>query len=673
MDQGKYVIGISCIGSGVGQSVVNSLRLSDLPIKTVGLGTNPFAYGAYDCDCYDYTPNIYSGGYINALIEKCLQYSTDLLIPGLDDEALILSRNIDLLTKAGIKCIVSKTSLIEICRDKEKMSNELNKIINVFVKSFDPDQINSALGSSQLSFPFIVKPKGGFASRGVKIIRNQNELIHIKPEHIVQELAVPHNDDPNYPYYMEQLNKNINAQIAEISIQLVYGVNKNLIGRMASYNKLNNGVPIEILPIDNESIWDVTDQLTPHLLDLGLTGPINIQGRLTNNGLKLFELNPRFTGITGLRALMGFNEVEACVKDWLGIGNASKPLEINSKRFGTRQTADKSIPIDRNNKIASLFNRVNRKKLKTKKTVLITGATGYLGQNLVDALSKKGDDFELIALTQSKEDAYRKLGSNVQEIYDVQDMANSAFEMGQIDLLLHLGFARPYQGEEKIFQSLKFTHDLFTRAACNHIPEIINISSQSVYGQDTPPPWTEDSPVIPLSCYAGAKYATELLLNSLKRVNHQMRVSSLRLGTLSGGAKGLVETDFLAKIVKQAINGEPIKVVGGMQKMERLDIRDAVSAIVALINSDSEKWKPVYNVGSGKVQELIDIVKRVVNLVSLKTSKEKSNIIVEEERIEMAFGMVSELFYTDMRWKPAYTIENSIESLIYYYGSRDLI
>ncbi len=57
-----FQIGISCIGSGVGQSVINSLRLSRLPIKTIGFGTNPFAYGAYDCDAYDYTPGFYNGG-----------------------------------------------------------------------------------------------------------------------------------------------------------------------------------------------------------------------------------------------------------------------------------------------------------------------------------------------------------------------------------------------------------------------------------------------------------------------------------------------------------------------------------------------------------------------------------------------------------------------------------
>ena len=48
-----YNVGISCVGSGVGQSVINSCRISRLPIRTIGLGTNPFAFGLYDCDAYD--------------------------------------------------------------------------------------------------------------------------------------------------------------------------------------------------------------------------------------------------------------------------------------------------------------------------------------------------------------------------------------------------------------------------------------------------------------------------------------------------------------------------------------------------------------------------------------------------------------------------------------------
>jgi carbamoylphosphate synthase large subunit len=43
-------------------------------------------------------------------------------------------------------------------------------------------------------------------------------------------------------------------------------------------------------------------------------GPCNFQCRLTSEGVRVFEVNTRFTGITGVRAAMGWNEVEAVVR-----------------------------------------------------------------------------------------------------------------------------------------------------------------------------------------------------------------------------------------------------------------------------------------------------------------------------------------------------------------------
>jgi hypothetical protein len=44
------------------------------------------------------------------------------------------------------------------------------------------------------------------------------------------------------------------------------------------------------------------------------------------DGFKIFEMNARFTGITGLRALMGFNEVAICIEKWLKIENITELL-----------------------------------------------------------------------------------------------------------------------------------------------------------------------------------------------------------------------------------------------------------------------------------------------------------------------------------------------------------
>ncbi len=666
MSKTKFNIGISCIGSGVGQSVINSLNLSRLPIRKIGLGTNPFAYGAYDCDAYDYTKSIYEAGYIDNLIEICLKHKIDIVIPGLDDEAMIYAQNANKFQAAGIKSIFAGEELISICRDKERMSNDLNKIIDVFVKSYDKDTLPEDIRTGKVKFPFIAKPRGGFASRGIEIIRNEDDLIKITDEHIIQELAVPVKTDPNYDFYVSKIAKNQNPQVSEVSIQLVYNPEGLLMGRMFSYNKLNNGVPIEVVPYENEYIWSVVDKLTPTLLKMGLRGPLNIQGRLTEDGLKLFEMNPRFTGITGLRALMGFNEVEACVKEWLGIDKGNNQLRFNYSRFGIRQTADKSIPVERNKEVFQLFKQINGEEIKKKKTIFITGATGYLGQNLINKLSLD-KTFEIWAFDLDKQKTSDLLKNKVEAIYDNKDLDAGRVHLGNVDILLHLGFTRPHGANEQIAESLNFTHQLFTRAVSNQIPAIINISSQSVYGLETAPPWKEVTSVAPQMVYAQAKYATELLLSSLGMFSKTLKFTSLRLGALAGGAPGLIEVDFLSKIVRNAYEGKPIKIVGGKQQMQRFDLRDAVNAILAMLHSNPINWKPIYNLGPVEVISLKDIAENAVEIASKFNGGKYAEIEFEKDDAKMQFGLDSSLFYSDMNWTPDFTLEHTIESLVLYF------
>jgi len=664
----KYHIGISCIGSGVGQSIINSLKLSNLPIITIGFGDNPFAFGAYDCDIFDSTPSIYDSNFIDEIISKCKEHHIDLLIPSLDDEVLLYAVNEQKFKKAGINAIFPKIDIVKICRDKEKMSLILNKISNNFVKSFNMLEIKKDIENGLIEYPFIAKPKGGFASRDVIIIRNEKDLSKVKDHHIIQELAIPEETDPNYEFYMSRISKGINPQVSEISIQIVFDKTGAVMGRMMSYNKLNNGVPIEILPYQNQFVWDEMENLIPEFIKLGIRGPLNIQGRITKRGLKLFEMNPRFTGITGLRALMGFNEVENCVKEWLDIDTGKNQLKINYDRFGVRQTADKSIPFERNERLLNLNNRINVIRNNKRKSILVTGASGYLGRNLVQELIKE-EKFDIILFGRDKtkiKDQFRN-GKNL-KIYDDSDLINGRVKLGNVDLLLHLGFARPHLGHVKIADSISFTSRLFVNAVLNQVPSIINISSQSVYGQEYDPPWREDLKVAPKTTYGMAKFAMEEILKSLKRINHQLYFTSIRLGALSGGAEGLGELDFLSKIVKQSIKGETIKIYGGNQKMERLDIRDAIEAIKKLIFSDSSAWKPEYNLGSGEVNSLKEIAEFVIFLSQKNGYLNKSKLKVIPKEVKMNFGLDSTLFRKDFSWKPKWKLVDTIESLIKYHS-----
>ncbi|WP_372948082.1 NAD-dependent epimerase/dehydratase family protein [Mariniphaga sp.] len=667
MEYGTYNIGITCIGSGIGQSIINSLKLSRLPFKTFGIGDNPFAYGSYDCDYQIRTKKIHDDNYIASIIDICKRNKIDLVIPALDDELQLFSKNTKNFQKAGIKTIISGTEFIAACRDKERMNTEFGSIANVFVKNYNKQTIEEAVRTEKLKFPIIAKPRGGSGSQGIEIINSEDDLYKIPENSILQELAIPGKDDPNYDFYLSQIGEKINPQVSEVSIQLVYSNLGKLLGRMSTYNKLKDGIPIEIVSYENKYIWSIVDKLTPAFLKMGLKGPLNIQGRLTDNGFKIFEMNPRFTGITGLRALMGFNEVESCVKEWLGINSGKNQLTFNSNRFGTRQVADKVISLDRNIEIQKLYKKLNNVGSLNRKTVLITGASGYLGQNLIDQLIQQNEfDIWVFGRVKSKTEGLFK--EKVEKIIDSGDLQNGRVNLGNVDILLHLGFKRPHGTHQQIAESLKFTNELFTMAVKSQIPAIINISSQSVYGLKNDPPWSEEkTPVAPQMVYAQAKYATELMLESFGKLQNTLKYSSIRLGTLAGGAKGLIEVDLYSKFARQAIERKQIQLIGGRQILERFDIRDAVDAIITMLKTNPEDWKPVYNLSSGQTSTLYDIAVKTINIAFACNGGLKSEIQVENKQVDMKFGMDSSLFFSDMKWKPKYTVEDTIESLIRYF------
>lgn len=657
-----YKIGISCIGCTVGQSVVCSCLLSGLPLETVGFGTNPFANGAYDCDSYDYTPCVYNESYLDEVIKKYHEHKLDFFIPVLDDEVFLFARNADKLKKADFNTIFSDEQMVAICRDKERMSLELNKYCNVFVNCYKKENLEDDIAAGRLKFPFIAKPRGGFGSNGIEIIKSVDELSKINDEHIIQELAIPAKDDPNYELYMKQIGENKNPQLSEISIQVVIGKNGELLGRMASFNKLNRGIPIEVVPYENEKVWEVVDKLMPVFKKMGWRGPLNIQGRMTDDGLKLFEMNPRFTGITGLRAYMGFNEVEACISHWLNIYDENIALQINKDRFGIRQFANRAVSIDRNNEVAELSSRVNGGKLKKKKVVLVTGAAGFIGQKVVNELLRDGN-YKVWAFSREKSHLKVFMGSADISVFDSNDINSGQLSFGNIDIVLHLGFSRLNCSREDIADSIRFTGEVLSRATNNHVPEIINISSQGVYGKGSTPPWKEDSPVAPEDIYAEAKYSTEVMLNNLKRGNKQLKCTSLRLCAVGGGYNGMVPKDLLSVLCLAALKRGEINIVGGGGLFERLDVRDAVSAIMAVVKSDPLKWKDVYNIGSGKVYPVVDIAERIAEKVGIINNKEVL-IEVNASDVNLNFGLDSSLFEKDFGWKPDYDLDDMIDAIL---------
>ena len=624
-------------------------------MKTIIVGTdsNPGAYGALECDIFEQLPSIYEEDYVHKLLNACINNSVDIVIPGLDDDVLILSKQRSLFHKHNIKLICSDSELVTLCRDKGKLFDKLSPFSKNLARTFTPEKALTALENNELSFPCIAKPKAGSGSLGLKLIRDKSEILVINNQYIIQELLYPDNQDPNRQKFIAGLAQNRILQISEISIQVLSDSRGRVLGRMASRNRLKNGAPVEILPIDNNYIWKAVDELQPKLQKLGMRGPLNIQGRLTDDGIKFFEINPRFTGITGIRAMLGFNEVEACIKSFLGVDSGSLSLGVNHNKFACRQLAEKCG-----------FFETDQKKI-----LLITGSTGYLGSNFLKTISDR-KDYTLWTLDRDRQPADNLQTGPAEKSFTTTDMRVGNIPWGQVDILLHMGFARPYCSSKEIADSLSFTKNLFKYAGEHNIPSVINISSQSVYGQASLPLWDEKTPVSPETPYAMAKYAGELYLQSEQEKNRHLKTTSLRLAALTGSQNGLInKNDLVSRFVQQALENRPISI-HGHHTFEKLDIRDAIEALIKLLDMPHCNWKKIYNLGNEQPFTIIELSETVLNLVEQNTGIKGSYRTELKDQKQLSFGMNSQCFFQDSGWKPQYSLGDSIESLIEYMAPK---
>jgi len=665
-------VAITSIGSGVGQSIVDSCRNSQIPMKLYGLGMNPLGYGAFDCDVRLSLPSIYHEGYIDKLLSCCEKYKFDIVIPGLDDELILLSKRIKEFNALGVEIPVSSPELIELCRDKELMSRKLLKVSSAFVQSFEHDFIKNH--RSDLKFPLIAKPNSGFASRDIFAINGIDDLALIKPFHVVQSIAVPKKGSPNRDVFLSSLKEGNILQVDEISIQILYDNDSKEIGRMVSFNKLQNGVPIEVIPIESDELWNDIDRLMPHLSCLGIKGPINIQGRFTDDGFKIFEMNPRFTGITGLRALMGFNEVEAIIKAFCLNKKIIHKLAINNRKIGIRQVTNRVIDVTRDAAVFEQVTKVTEYSKNAVKTlsVLVTGANGYLGLETVRQLIESPVVGKVNVLVRKSERF--KVENTVffpsdVTIYDVDELFTGELNLGSIDIVCHLAAGRSVHSEKEMAESLEFTNKLMLMIGKQHVPAVINISSQSVYGLSREPLWKETDPILPETAYAQSKWAGELMTRNARAINNITSTISLRLARFIGPSESMGFDVVPHIFAKKAIKQEAVIIQGGSQKFDYMDVKDAAKAIIKLIEIPHDTWPEVLNIGSGKQVSLLDIAK-ITSEVSEETSGNSLNYRLEHSDVKLELGMSIDKAKATLNWEPKIELKETITNIFNFLGSK---
>lgn len=654
-------VGISAVGSGIAHAIVQSCRMASLPLYLVGFDSNPLAFDAFDCDESHVVPPTSDPDYVDHLLRLCAERRVEVLIPGLDADLTILAAHATRFRAIGTTAVVGGTEFVRLCRDKLAWSRELNPVCPAIVPSWTAAEVAALHRAGQLAFPLLAKPANGSGSASIAVLSGPGELASLSAGVVVQPVLLPPPHDPVASAVYDAIRRGEVLQAGEISFQLLFAKNGQLLGRMATRNRLKQGVPVEVSPVDDEPFWDALRPAIDHLRERGLRGPVNFQGRVTEAGPRFFEMNGRFTGITAVRAMLGFNEVEALLEDCLDLPSARRRiLKVNRRRVGLRQVVDRIVDVSALEHSPTLPEAAPSDGL----AIVVTGANGWLGRHVVNALLGHRAVRELTALVRDPAVAHGLWPASKRlTIARATDPPAVIAAVAGADLVYHLAFARAGRPHAEVAASLAFTRNLLSAARRVYLPRLVVVSSQSVYGFTHPLPWTEDLSPAPETAYGMAKLAAEELTGLLKESSPSSRITCIRLARLYGAAQGLRWTEVPHLFAARSVRGEPIVVRGPDQLFDLVHIRDAVAALLRFTGDEPREWCSIYNVGNGAPVRLLEIAERALD-AARRLGRCPGEVRLEKlDGVPRSFGLDIGRFSKELGWVPAVGLAQAMEEL----------
>ncbi|MFN2571995.1 MAG: NAD-dependent epimerase/dehydratase family protein [Gemmatimonadales bacterium] len=222
---------------------------------------------------------------------------------------------------------------------------------------------------------------------------------------------------------------------------------------------------------------------------------------------------------------------------------------------------------------------------------LVTGAAGFIGSHLSEALIARGDtvtgvdNFDAFYARDVKERNLAGLRKLAGFRFVEADVARDAMPLEGITAIVHLAAkpgVRPSLEDPGAYMEANVTATarLIDAARRAGIMRVVFGSSSSVYGNATPAPFAETEPaVLPISPYAASKRAGELLAHAFASL-YPLKIICLRFFTVYGPRQ---RPDLaIHKFTDLIARDRPVRMHGdGSSERDYTYITDALSGIVA--------------------------------------------------------------------------------------------
>ena len=335
------------------------------------------------------------------------------------------------------------------------------------------------------------------------------------------------------------------------------------------------------------------------------------------------------------------------------------------------------------------------------KTILITGAAGFIGWNLAERLLHSYPDITIVGLdnlndyydVKLKEARLERLTKYPNLIFEKGDLSDKKligrlFEKHHFDVVVNLGAQAGVRysitnPDAYVSSNLIGFYNILEACRHNPVEHLVYASSSSVYGGNKKVPFsTEDKVDNPVSLYAATKKSNELMAHAYSKL-YDIPSTGLRFFTVYGpaGRPDMAYFGFTNKLLA----GETIKIFNyGNCQRDFTYIDDIVEGIVRVIQGaptrqTGEDGLPVppyalYHIGCGHPENLLDFVTTLQEeLIRAEVLPDDYDFEAHKELVPMQPGDVpvtyadTEALTRDYGYRPTTSLRDGLRRFAEWY------
>jgi carbamoyl-phosphate synthase large subunit len=320
----KYKILITGTGGcGVGEGLYKSVfNLSCYDIYTCNNSDNSLFI--FDNPQKSFiVPDAFSPKYCKTILKICIDNNISTVIPGSEQELVALTKNRKLFNKNNIHIFANTDEVISTFDNKWQTFIKLNSL--GFKTPDSTIDLEDKAFFLRNSFPLVIKPIYGNASKNVFITQNKEEF----------DCVSKYMSLKNIDFIVQEY---IGSASEEFTISILSDFEGQFLGSIILKRKLSAGFSQFIECFEYEKFNEIAIKIAN---GINSKGPLNIQCRLKNDELYVFEINPRFSGTTPFRTQLGFNELDVLFKKTYENINIFNKDNIKFNYFGVRGFQEK--------------------------------------------------------------------------------------------------------------------------------------------------------------------------------------------------------------------------------------------------------------------------------------------------------------------------------------------